>query len=106
MKRFSLGLLAAASVAAAAGCSQNAFEPIAVTENASVVASCEKVADISVVPGRFDNSDAALQLQRRAREKGANTLLVASEDATSGVAYRCAMPSAAATQTAPRSGSR
>ena len=104
MKRLSIGLFAAASVAAAAGCSQNAFQPIAVTRNASVVASCEKVADLSVAPGRFDNSDAALQLQREAREKGANTLLVASEDAKNGTAYRCAMPSA--TQTAPKSGSQ
>jgi hypothetical protein len=91
MNRLSMGILAAVVTAGAVGCSQNGFEPIAVTQSASVVASCEKVADITIKPNGLETDNASL-LQRKAREKGANTLLVASNDATSGTAYRCEMP--------------
>jgi hypothetical protein len=92
--RFPLALLAAGAVAATvtSACSQNAFEPIAVTRDATVVASCQKVADLEAVPGRFDDTDAATQLQREAKEKGANTLLISDAEGRTGVAYRCSMP--------------
>ena len=107
MKRISMGVLAAASLAiGASACSQNAFEPVAVTTNPSVVASCEKVGDVSAKPGKFDDSSAATQLTRAAHAKGANTLLVASEDADKGTAYRCSMPSVAGTAKASPTGSR
>ena len=97
MSRFSLSILAAAGLVAAAGCasSDKGFENIAMTRDASVVASCEKVADLTAVPGRFDQTDAELQLQREAREKGANTVLVSDAEGRSGVAYRCSMPAVA-----------
>ncbi|MET0619373.1 MAG: hypothetical protein ABW056_03790 [Thermoanaerobaculia bacterium] len=96
MSRFSLSILAAAGLVVAAGCaSEHGFENIAMTRDASVVASCEKVADLSAVPGRFDQTDAELQLQREAREKGANTVLVSDAEGHSGVAYRCSMPAVA-----------
>lgn len=108
MKRFSLGILAAASLAvgASACSSSNAFEGVAITKNPSVVASCEKVADVSAKPGNFDNTDTTTQLTREVHRKGANTLLVASDDADKGTAYRCAMPSVAATSKSSSSGSR
>jgi hypothetical protein len=96
MSRLSLSILAAAGLAAAAGCaSEKGFASIAMTRDASVVASCEKVADLTAVPGRFDQTDAELQLQREARDKGANTVLVSDAEGRTGVAYRCSMPAVA-----------
>ena len=97
MSRFSVSVLAAAALATAAGCasSDKGFENIAMTRDASVVSSCEKVADLTAVPGRFDQTDAELQLQREAREKGANTVLVSDAEGRAGVAYRCSMPAVA-----------
>lgn len=107
MKRISLGILAAASLAVgASACSQNAYEGVAITKNPSTVASCEKVAEVTAKPGVFDGSDTTTQLTREVHSKGANTLLIASDDADKGTAYRCAMPSAAATSKSGNSGSR
>ncbi len=94
MSRYSLIALVAAAGVTVTGCAaQKGFEPIAMTRDASVVSGCEKVADLEARPGTFDNTDAETQLQRAAREKGANTVLISDADARAGVAYRCAMPS-------------
>jgi len=106
MKRTSLGLVAAAGlVLGAAACSQNSFGTVAVTKDPATVSSCEKVADVEAKPGRFDDSTAQTQLTRAAQSKGANTLLVANDNADKGTAYRCAMPSVAATGKPGNSGS-
>ena len=98
MKRISLGILAAASLAiGAVACTQNSFDSVAVTKDPSVVAGCEKVADISVRKGQFDESSAETQLTRAAQAKGANTVLIADAAADKGTAYRCEMPSLAST---------
>lgn len=96
MKKILLGLAAVAGLALAAACSQNSFDSVAVTKDPSVVAGCEKVADVQAKPGRFDDSTAQTQLTRAAQAKGANTLLVANDSADKGTAYRCSMPSVAA----------
>ena len=106
MKKSSLGLVAAAGlVLGAAACSQNSFGSVAVTKNPAAVSGCEKVADVSAKPGTFDDSSAQTQLTRAAQSKGANTLLLASDNADKGTAYRCAMPSVAATGKPGNSGS-
>ena len=93
MKRFSI--LSGAALTLLAGtvaCSQNANPPGAVTNNESVVAGCEKVAEVSVgslTPPR----DVDYALAEAGRRHGANYVLVASEGARTGTAYRCAMPS-------------
>lgn len=92
MKRIALGALAAAALVGAAACSQNGFAPVAITTSPSVVASCEKIADIEVAAGRFDQTDVETQMTREVRSKGGNTVLVASEDSTTGTAYRCTTP--------------
>ena len=92
MKRLSIGILAVAALALAAACSQNGFAPVALTKDPSVVASCEKIADIKAKPGVFDDSDIQTQLQRAAQSRGANTVLLASDNAAEGTAYRCSMP--------------
>jgi hypothetical protein len=97
MKRISIGILAAASLAiGAAGCSQNSFSSVAVTKNPANVASCQKIGEIEAKAGSFDESDATTQLTRAARSKGANTVLIASDNADKGTAYQCAMPSSVA----------
>ena len=104
MKKIGLGIAAAAGLVLAAACSQNSFDSVAVTKDPSVVSSCEKVADVQAKPGRFDDSSAETQLMRAAQAKGANTLLVASDDSDKGTAYRCSMPSVAATNKTGNSG--
>jgi hypothetical protein len=96
MKKVLLGILAATGLAlGAAACSQNSFGTVAVTKDPSAVSGCEKVADVTASPGRFDESSAQTQLTRAAQAKGANTLLVADETGNKGTAYRCSMPSVA-----------
>ena len=106
MKRISMGILAAAALAiGAVACSQNAFSSVALTKDPSVVASCEKVADVKAKPGVFDDSDIETQLTRAAQSRGANTVLLASDNASKGTAYRCSMPSVAATGKTSNTGS-
>ena len=93
MKRIAIGALAAAALLGAAACSSNGFAPVAVTTSPAAVASCEKIADITVAAGRFDDTDVQTQMTREVRTKGGNAVLVASENATTGTAYRCASPS-------------
>jgi len=96
MSRLSLAFLAAAGLATAASCASNqGFRPIAMTHDPKAVANCEKVAELQAEPGKFDQTDAATQLQREARDKGANTVLVTDAEGRTGTAYRCAMPSVA-----------
>ena len=99
MKKISLGILAAASLAigAVACSSSSGFDSVAVTKNPSAVAGCEKVADVTARKGQFDDSDAQTQLTRAAQAKGANTVLIASDNGDKGTAYRCEMPSLAST---------
>ena len=97
MKQVVLGLFGTAAVVlSAGGCAQHGFEPIAVTRDASVVASCQKVDDVKVEDVKADEKLSDIEAQRQlavmAREKGANTLLVASDAAREGTAYRCSMP--------------
>lgn len=106
MKKMSFGILAAASLAiGATACSSSSFESVAVTRSASVVAGCEKVAEISARPGQFDESDAQTQLTRAAQAKGANTVLLASDSTDKGTAYRCSMPSVAGASKSTATGS-
>jgi len=105
MKKISLGLVTAAGLVLAAACSQNSFGTVAVTKDPSVVSGCEKVADVSAKAGTFDESSAQTQLTRAAQSKGANTLLLASDNGDKGTAYRCSMPSVAATGKPGNSGS-
>ena len=98
MKRMSMGILAAASLAAGAvACSSSSgFNSIAVTQDPSVVSSCEKVADVKARPGAFDDSDVQTQLMREASSRGANTILLASDNKNKGTAYKCSMPALSA----------
>ncbi len=106
MKRISMGALAATLAIGAAACSSNAFEPIAVTKSASTVASCENLGDVTAGKGDLASTDATTLLTREAHAKGGNTLLIASDDADKGTAYRCSMPSVTSTGKSGNTGSR
>lgn len=93
-----LGLLATASAALlASGCAQNGFATVAVTKNASTVASCQSVGEVkasSLTP----DYDVQRDLTEATRNKGANTLLISSDNARTGTAYQCSMPENAGTR--------
>jgi len=91
-----MGLLATTvSTLAAAGCAQNGFAPVAVTHDATAVASCQGMGEVqasSLTP----DYDVPRDLTEAVRNKGANTLLTSSDKARTGTAYQCAMPATAA----------
>jgi hypothetical protein len=97
-----LGLIAL--TAGVAGCVSPGFEPIAVTRDQSVVASCQNLGNVSV-PASKTYDDSVKALMQVASTKGANTLLVTSAEPTdpptdkdmTGVAYKCSMPASSAT---------
>ena len=93
MKRVSLGIIAAASLAVAAvGCSShNAFEQVAVTKDTAVVAGCTQLQHVSA-DAKEPTTDAYDDLSREARRQGGNYVLVTSDDARTGTAYRCETP--------------
>jgi hypothetical protein len=100
MKRTGIGLLAAAFLLlGASACSENGFKPIAVTESRAYVASCENLGDLTASPSgsNVNNTDTMTELTREARDKGANTLFLASDSAHSGTAYLCKVPSTSQT---------
>ena len=100
LSRAVAGLVAAAGLAAGAcatgnGAQQTADIRVAATEQE--VAGCERVINVRVLDAA--NPDAArVELQRLAKDRGANTLLLPSGgDGNSGTAYRCSSaPSTAA----------
>ncbi|MFN2387863.1 MAG: hypothetical protein ABR576_16540 [Thermoanaerobaculia bacterium] len=99
MSRAIAGLVAAAALAAGAcatgnGSQQSGDIRVAATEQE--VAGCERVINVRVLDA--PNRDTArVELQRLAKDRGANTLLLPSGgDGNSGTAYRCSAPSTAA----------
>ena len=98
MKRFFLRSLAVSSlVGVTLACSQNAFEPVRVTKSEAVVAGCEKVGDVQVGAKTAD-SEVLDALSSAARSKGGNYVVVPSDGARTGTAYRCMQPSATASK--------
>jgi len=101
MKRHSLIFLSVMVAALVAGaCAQNGFQTVAVTKDPSVVASCQKVDDLKVqqvkASDQLSDVEAQQHLTNMARAKGANYLLITSDDGRQGTAYRCSMPPASA----------
>lgn len=97
MKRsMTMGLLAtAALVLLAAGCAQNGFQAVAVTKNASAVASCQAVGEVHANDLTPDY-DIQRDLTEAVRNRGGNTLLITADGARTGTAYQCSMPQATA----------
>ena len=105
MKNWMLGIGAISLAAAgAAGCAaaKGGFENVAVTRDASAVASCQKVDDVKVTMSPTGNtfSDTSTttvsrELANAARRKGGNTVLITEDNGKSGAGtvYMCSMPS-------------
>ncbi len=95
-KRIGFGLLFLGALGMTmAGCAS--YKPVAVTASPSAVASCQRVADVSL-PNDRSYDDPVKSLIEETRAKGANTLLYepqAKGAAEHGVAYECSLPPAA-----------
>jgi len=96
MTRFPVRVGAVVSLALLAGtaaCTQNAFTSVAITTNEALVAGCQKVGqvDAKTTTASPDVND---ELTAAARREGANYVVLASEGARTGAAYRCETPSA------------
>jgi hypothetical protein len=86
MKRFPSLVLAAAALAGLAACASTT--DVGVTTSEALVAGCQKVGDVSVEE-QTTPQQARVELSDAARHQGANYVLVASDDARTGAAYRC-----------------
>ncbi|HYK42053.1 MAG TPA: hypothetical protein VE007_06655 [Thermoanaerobaculia bacterium] len=96
MTRLSVRIGAVLSLAALAGtaaCTQNAFTPVSITTTEAVVAGCQKVGQIDAKTTTA-SPDVNDELTAAARKQGANYVVLASEGARTGVAYRCQTPTA------------
>ncbi|HEY7112031.1 MAG TPA: hypothetical protein VIA45_03780 [Thermoanaerobaculia bacterium] len=91
MKRFPFRILAGLLLTAGA-CAPVA--DVGLTTNDSVVANCQKVADVSA-SNSLSPQDARVALSDAARAKGGNYVLMANDTARAGTAYRCEMPKTA-----------
>jgi len=78
----------------ALGTAACADQQVSITTTDSLVSGCQKVGDVAVnpnVPGDQVNDE----MTNQAHSKGANWILVQSQGARSGAAYRCSAPSVA-----------
>jgi hypothetical protein len=81
-------------IAATVACSQyNAGAPIRVVRNDADVASCQRIVDVNA-DRRSTDSEVVTDIAEKARDKGADTVLLA-QGARSGSAYRCGSPNIA-----------
>ncbi len=92
MKRSPLRFLGFTLLVGSAACAP--YMNVGVTASESIVSGCEKVGDVAASPSTAPNEVNAA-LSDAARAKGANYVLVASDGARTGTAYRCSMPKTA-----------
>jgi predicted aminopeptidase len=95
MTRWLSRSVAVGSIVAVAGCAsiESMNRTVSITKSRELVANCQEVGEVSVDSNTRDDGVVA-RLSSAARRKGANYVLVASDGARSGVAYRCEMPAA------------
>jgi len=95
MKRFSARSLGATIlIASAVACSQYATSTVGVTKSEAVVAGCQKVGEVTASASTPD-SEVYESLEGKARSQGANYVLVPSDGARTGSAYKCESPKVA-----------
>jgi len=92
MKRLPFRLVGIPLLVAGAACAP--YKTVGVTASESLVSGCEKVGEVAASPATTP-SEVNNALSDAARAKGANYVLVASEGARAGTAYRCQTPSIA-----------
>lgn len=89
MTRSASRLVTALGLAAAVACASSGSAPASLTTSEALVAGCQDVGKVSVgdaTPVNEVHADLATAAQR----KGGNYVLVASDGARAGTAYRCA----------------
>jgi hypothetical protein len=97
MSRFLSRCVVVVSVVAAAACATvGPDDQVKFTTSSALVSKCQEVGEIKVSSFTRD-ADVRASLDSAAREKGANFVLLKTDGARSGVAYRCAMPNASPT---------
>jgi hypothetical protein len=97
MTRFLSRSVAVVSLVAAAGCaSMGSSQQVFITTSQSLVTNCQDLGEVAARSWTRDD-DVLASLDHAARQKGANYVLLKADGARSGVAYRCAMPSASPT---------
>ncbi|MEO8190937.1 MAG: hypothetical protein ABI682_11405 [Acidobacteriota bacterium] len=95
MKRHSLSLASGLLLLAAARCASTASsDSVTITKNEAAVSNCSRVAQVDV-PSGMPDTGRNFALADAAHRGGGNTVLVTSDDARTGVAYRCNQPSLA-----------
>lgn len=104
MNKWMLSLTAVSFAAAGAvGCAaaKGGFQNVAVTRDASAVASCQKVDDVKVTMSPTGNTfsdtsstTVSRELANAARRKGGNTVLITEDNGQTGAGtvYMCSMP--------------
>ena len=89
MKRFLLpALLAVSPIVAGARCASSLVERVTITRVESSVASCTKVGEVEIA-AQTPRALVHAELAKAASARAADTVLIAAEDARSGVTYRC-----------------
>jgi hypothetical protein len=83
------------ALAGTAACAQNAFTPVSITTSDQLVSSCQKVGTVTA-KATTASPDVNGELTLAARKQNANYVLVASDGAREGTAYRCTTPSTGA----------
>ena len=95
------GIVLGAAAAAACSSTSDEYQAVTITRAESLIASCEKVGEVRAEDAR--NADqVTAELGAAARAQHANTVLLTDSEGTRGVAYRCPMPSAAASSATGR----
>ena len=96
--RFVLPFASALSLAAivlSAACAASA--PVGITKSVAMVAGCSQLGEVTV-DKKVPEGDVNDALAAQARKQNGNYVVVASDGARTGVAYRCTTPSAAASR--------
>jgi uncharacterized Zn finger protein (UPF0148 family) len=88
LTRYGIAVLAGSTLLAAACTTVGA---VGITKTEAVVAGCEKVGDVSI-DAKTPETDVNNALSDAARRKNANYVVVASDGARAGSAYRCSAP--------------
>ena len=98
-RKLGIALAAFSSVALAVGprCVTEASDSVGITKSESMVAGCSKLGDVNVEK-KVPDSDVNDALAAQARKQNANYVVVPTDGARTGVAYRCTSPSAAASR--------
>lgn len=74
-----------------------ASSTVGITKSEAMVAGCSKLGEVTVEK-KVPEGDVNDALAAQARKQNANYVVVASDGARTGVAYRCTTPSAAASR--------